>query len=76
MKLSIPKEDPYYLSEDNVGFDSYLAGASAIGLKSLNGNIISVRFREPIIKKYFRVRFMMSMINCIFLYQNQCMVKK
>ncbi|GAA4210897.1 hypothetical protein GCM10022289_38990 [Pedobacter jeongneungensis] len=55
MKLSIPKEDPYYLSEDNVGFDSYRAGASAIGFKSLNGNIISVRFREPTIKKYFIV---------------------
>lgn len=55
MKLSIPKEDPYYLSEDNIGFDSYRAGASAIGFKSLNGNIISVRFREPTIKKYFIV---------------------
>ena len=55
MKLSIPKDDPSYLSEDNVGFDSYRAGASAIGFKSLNGNIISVRFREPTLKKYFRV---------------------
>lgn len=55
MKLTIPKSDPYYLSEDNIGFSSYRAGASAIGFKSLNGNIISVRFREPTIKKYFVV---------------------
>jgi hypothetical protein len=52
VKLTVPAEDSYYLSEDNIGFDHFRRGASAIGFKGLSGNIISVRFREPTINKY------------------------
>ena len=55
VKLSIPKDDPYYLSKDYVGFDHYRQGASAIGFKGISGNIISVRFRDSLLKKYFIV---------------------
>ncbi|MFC1224836.1 hypothetical protein ACFE6N_13565 [Pedobacter sp. BG31] len=42
IKLSIPKDDPYYLSKDYIGFAHYRRGASAIGFKGMSGNIISV----------------------------------
>ena len=55
VKLSIPKDDTYYLSKDYVGFDHYRQWASAIGFKDISGNIISVKFRDSLLKKYFIV---------------------
>lgn len=52
VKLSIHKDDTYYLSKDYVGFDHYRQGASAISFKGISGNIISVKFRDSLLKKY------------------------